>query len=133
MRMAYELSQVLREVPDDGEGTDLGESLGTSHVGEDSICHQAMGILRRGFRQVAKLDDEYYSSAELSFEAQQGFVPVTLRLSQMLNIHKESSNPVWELTLFNTKMLSACLRKNMVSKFCQGWHHQPHGGWPFAA
>ena len=95
--MAHELSQVLRKVADDGEGTYLGEFLGTSHVPEDSIVHQAMGILRRGFRQVEKLDDEYYS-AEMSFEAQQGLVPVILRLSQMLSIHKESSNPVWKLT-----------------------------------
>ena len=48
--MAYELSQVLREVADDGESTDLGEFLGTSHVAENSSIHQAMGILRRGFR-----------------------------------------------------------------------------------
>jgi hypothetical protein len=66
---------VLREVADDEESSiDHGESFDMSRVADDSIVHQAMGIPHR-FLQVSSLvSDEYYSSAEMSVEAQQEFV-----------------------------------------------------------
>lgn len=72
LQKAYEMSKVLREVAEDEE-TSLKTDL-TSSMVDESIGHQAMGILRRGFYQIHKLDDEYYSSAEMSTEAKQEFV-----------------------------------------------------------
>jgi hypothetical protein len=75
LRKASELSQVLLDVADEEEiQTTAEESSMMSSVTEDSIIHQAMGILHRDFKQVKKLDDVYYSSAEMSVEALQEFV-----------------------------------------------------------
>lgn len=73
LRKASELSQVLKELTED-EPHPAEESPMMYSVAEDSIVHQAMGILRKGLMQVQKMDDEYYSSAEMSVKAQLEFV-----------------------------------------------------------
>lgn len=68
---AHELSQVLREVAEEYEAEIDTEIPSTSDA---CIIHQAIGILRRGFLDVSKLEDEYYSPEEMSVESLQKFV-----------------------------------------------------------
>ena len=43
-------------------------------ITKDSIVHQAVGILRRRFSQVHKLDGEYYSAADMAADKSKDWI-----------------------------------------------------------
>jgi hypothetical protein len=62
LRKALTLAHVLNEVIDEGAESDNE----VDDITEDSIVHQAVGIWRRRYSQIQKLDGEYYSPADMA-------------------------------------------------------------------
>lgn len=77
LQKANQLAQVLKQVP---EQTYESGSSDTPSVTDDSIVHLAVGILRRRMTQVKQLEQQYYSSQEMSLDACRDFVdPLLLK------------------------------------------------------
>lgn len=74
---AHDLMQVLKALP--GETEQCKETV-SSGASEESIIHEAMGILQRRILTTEKLEDEYYSADEMTTEAQNKFLdPLLLK------------------------------------------------------
>lgn len=79
MQKAQVFSQVLKDIPsctDDESGSLLDEDLDT----DEGIVHKAVSILRKNLNCTQPLDKEYYSSREMTVQAQKEFVdPLLLK------------------------------------------------------
>ena len=71
LQKANQLAQVLRSIEDDDENNDSSDH---NYVSDDSIIHQAVGILRRRIISKKETFLEYYSPDETSLKSQKAFV-----------------------------------------------------------
>lgn len=70
---AHDLASMVKDLTSDA--SDLPDDHSNIQTcNESSIIHQAIGILRRRLIQTKKLEEEYYSSCEMTLKAQQKFV-----------------------------------------------------------